>query len=89
MRREVLVDEDVDALIRVLPNGDIRPTSFLWRGRTRYVGDVGRTWEERVDGQTLRCYLIQAVDNNTYELRWNPAADTWTIHRAWLNDVMV
>jgi hypothetical protein len=88
MRREVLVDETVDALTRVMPNGTVLPTSFLWRGRTRYVGDIGRTWEERVGGRTLRCYLVQAVDRDSYELRWDPAADTWSIHRAWLNDLV-
>lgn len=89
MQREVLVDEQVDTLVRVMPTGEIRPTSFMWRNKTRYVGDIGRMWEERVQGRTLRCYMIQAVDNNTFELRWDPAADTWTIHRAWLRDVMV
>ncbi len=88
MRQEVLVDETVDTLIRAMPTGEIRPTSFLWRDRTRYVGDIGRTWEERVGGRTLRCYLVQTVDNDTYELRWDPAADTWTIHRAWLGDMI-
>lgn len=89
MHREVLVDEQVDALIRVMPTGEIRPTSFLWRNKTRYVGDIGRMWEERVQGRTLRCYMVKAVDNNTFELRWDPASDRWTIHRAWLQDLMV
>ena len=89
MQREVLVDEQVDTLVRVMPTGEIRPTSFMWRNKTRYVGDIGRMWEERVQGRTLRCYMIQAVDNNTFELRWDPASDIWTIHRAWLRDVMV
>ena len=88
MNSEVIVDEEVDVLLRVLPSGALQPTSFLWRNKTRYVGDVGRTWEERVDGRTLRCYLVQAVDNNTFELRWDPAADVWTIHRAWLRDMV-
>ena len=66
MNREVLVDEQVDALVRVMPTGEIRPTSFLWRNKTRYVGDIGRTWEERVDGRTLRCYMVQSVDRNTF-----------------------
>ncbi|MCB9159574.1 MAG: hypothetical protein H6644_06925 [Caldilineaceae bacterium] len=88
MNREVLVDEQVDALVRVMPSGEIRPTSFLWRNKTRYVGDIGRTWEERVDGRTLRCYMVQSVDRNTFELRWDPAADVWSIHRAWLRDAL-
>ena len=88
MRREMIVEEEINVLVRVMPSGDVRPTSFLWRDRTRYVADIGRTWEERVGGHTLHCFLIQAVDNDTYELRWNPAANAWTIHRAWLNDAI-
>ncbi len=36
----------------------------------------------------MRCYLVQTVDGNTYELRYDPAADRWTIHRAWLRDLL-
>jgi hypothetical protein len=89
MSREVIVDEPVSTLVRTLPNGQINPTSFLWRDRTRYVSDVGRQWEERVQGRTLRCFLVQTVERNTYELRWDPAADAWTLHRAWLVDLAV
>ncbi|GIV76032.1 MAG: hypothetical protein KatS3mg050_0426 [Litorilinea sp.] len=89
MTREVLVDEPVDVLVRLLPGGKISPTSFLWRGKTRYVSTVGRQWEERVAGKSLRCFLLQTVDDNTYELRWDPAGDCWTIHRAWLRDAVV
>ena len=83
MNRELLIDEQVDTLIRVLPNGDVRPTSFTWRDRTRYVNDVGRHWEEMVQGKRLHCYLIQAVDRTTYELQWDAAENIWTLHRAW------
>ena len=86
MMKEVLVDEPVDALVRVMPNGDVRPTSFVWRDHTRYVGNIGRSWEERVVGQLVRCYLIQAVDKNTFELHWDAGQNTWTLHRAWLHD---
>ncbi len=87
MRQQVIVDEPVDALVRVMPSGAVHPTSFLWRDKTRYVGNLGRQWEERVGGETLRCYLVQTVDNDTYELRWHPARNTWSIHRAWLSAV--
>ncbi|MCB0129248.1 MAG: hypothetical protein KDD78_00305 [Caldilineaceae bacterium] len=89
MNREVIVDEVVDALMRVKTTGEIVPTSFLWRNKTRYVGEIGRTWEERIEGRTVRCFLVQAVDNNTFELRWDPALDQWSIHRAWLRDLLV
>lgn len=85
MRNEVLVDEPIDVLVRTLSNGTIQPTSFLWRDKTRYVGGLGRQWEERVRGEAVRCFLVQAVDNQTFELRWRPAANAWTLHRAWLN----
>ena len=89
MIREVLVNEPADTLVRLLPNGEVQPTSFLWRDKTRYVSHVGRQWEERVAGQALRCFLLQTVEENTYELRWDPAANTWSVHRAWLRDLMV
>lgn len=86
--KEVLVDEPVEILVRVLPGGSVVPTSFVWRDRTRYVAEVGRQWEERIDGRVLRCYLVQAVDNSTFELRWDPAGDLWTVHRAWLRSAL-
>lgn len=89
MPSEVLVNEVIEVLVRVMPNGQVRPTSFLWRDRTRYVSDVGRQWEERVGGKSVRCYMVMTVDNNTYELRWDPAGDSWQIHRAWLRDLAV
>ena len=89
MNREVLVDEEIDVLVRMMADGEIRPTSFLWRDRTQYVSEIGRQWQERVAGQTYRCFLIQAVDGNTYELRWEPLANVWSIHRAWLRDLAV
>ncbi|MCC6455590.1 MAG: hypothetical protein IT328_11640 [Caldilineaceae bacterium] len=89
MPSEVLVNEPIEVLVRVMPNGGVRPTSFLWRDRTRYVNDVGRQWEERVEGKSVRCYMVMTVDGNTYELRWDPAGDSWQIHRAWLRDLAV
>jgi hypothetical protein len=89
MIREVLINEPADVLVRVSSNGTMMPTSFLWRGKTRYVSDLGRQWEERVGGKALRCYLLKTVDENSYELRWDPAANDWSVHRAWLHDLLV
>ena len=87
--KEVFVEEPVNALVRVLRDGSIRPTSFLWRDRTRYVSDVGRQWEERVAGKTLRFFLVQTVDGNTFELTQDPGVNAWMVNRAWLQDVVV
>lgn len=87
--KEVIVKENVDALVRVMRDGTVRPTSFLWRDRTRYVADTGRQWEERVAGKSLRFYLLQTVDGNTFELSYDPAANQWMIQRAWLQAIVV
>ncbi len=84
MNRELLVNEEVSTLIRVTSSGDVRPTSFIWRDRTRYIDTIGRHWEEMVNGKRLHCYLLQAVDSSSYELQWDPAANIWLLHRAWL-----
>lgn len=89
MNQELLVNETISTLVRVTPAGEVRPTSFVWRDRTRYVDTIGRMWEERVEGRTLRCYMIQAVDGSTFELRWNPDGNQWTLHRAWLRVAVV
>lgn len=89
MNQEVFVNESVDALIRVLPSGDVLPTSFVWRDRTRYVADVGRHWEERVNGRLVHCYLIHSVDANTFELHWDAGENQWTLYRAWLRAAIV
>lgn len=88
MTTQVFVQEPVRVLVRVLPSGSVRPTSFIWRDQTRYVSEVGRQWEERVEGKSLRCFLIKAVDNSQYELRWDPAGDSWSLYRAWLPNVV-
>lgn len=84
-----MVNEDVQVLWRSADGGQVRPTSFVWRDRTRYVNAVGRAWEERIDGATQRCFMVQAVDGSSYELRWSPAEDRWLLHRAWLRDAVV
>ena len=89
MAREVLVEETINALVRIMPDGSVRPTSFLWRDRTRYVSGLGRQWEERKAGRTIRHFLVQTVDNDTYELCLDPATNSWSIARAWLQDVLV
>lgn len=89
MNQQVLVNESVRMLTRLMSGGEVRPTSFVWRDKTRYVDVIGRQWEERVAGKSVRCYLIQSVDNNTFEVRHDPASDEWTLHRAWLRDLAV
>lgn len=88
MAVEVIVDEPIQVLVRTLPSGKVVPTSFVWRDRTRYVSDVGRQWEERVEGKSVRAFLVKAVNGDTYEVRWDPAGDAWSLHRAWLQNMV-
>jgi hypothetical protein len=89
MNQQVLVNESVRMLSRLGSGGAVRPTSFVWRDKTRYVDVIGRQWEERIGGKSVRCYLIQSVDSNTFEVRHDPSTDEWTLHRAWLRDLQV
>jgi hypothetical protein len=89
MNQQVLVNEPVRMLTRMGSGGEAHPTSFVWRDKTRYVDVIGRQWEERVSGKSVRCYLIQSVDSNTFEVRHDPVTDEWTLHRAWLRDLAV
>jgi hypothetical protein len=87
MAVEVIVDEPIRVLVRTLPAGKLVPTSFVWRDRSHYVQDVGRQWEERIEGKSIRCFLLKTVNNETYEVHWDPAGDQWYIHRAWLSNI--
>ena len=84
MSEQVVVDEAVRVMIRTLSSGKIVPKSFMWRGQTHYVSAQGRQWADQMEGKRVRCFLVQTVDLNSYELRWEPVEDVWSLHRAWL-----
>ncbi len=65
MAAEALVDEEVDVLVRVLRDGSVQPTSFLWRDRTlcrRPRSPVGR-----VEGRARA--LLPGADGGRQHLR--------------------
>jgi len=31
---------------------------------------------------------VKAVNGDTYEVRWDPAGDAWSVHRAWLQNMV-
>jgi hypothetical protein len=73
---------------RFLPDGQIQPTAFIWQGRTRYIVDVGRQWQEDAGGASWRCFLVQSPSQETFELRFDPTASRWLLERAWLRDAL-
>ncbi len=75
--------EPVLVQARFLPDGAVQPTAFIWRDRTRYIGDWGRQWQEEADGIVWRCYLVRTPASETFELRYAPAEGKWVLWRAW------
>ena len=63
------INEPILVQARFLPDGQVLPTAFIWRERTRYIADHGRQWEETVDDTTWRCYLTRTPTGETFELR--------------------
>ena len=44
------INEPVGVELRILPDGQVMPSRFTWRGRRVAVSDVGRTWREESGG---------------------------------------
>jgi Domain of unknown function (DUF6504) len=78
------VGEPILVQARFLPEGGVQPVAFIWRNRTRYVAALGREWKEEAEGTHWRCYLVQAPNEETFELRLDSAAMRWILARAWL-----
>ncbi len=86
MSTPVLIDEPILVQARFLPDGQVQPTAFIWQGRTRYIADTGRQWEEKSGDTTRRCYLVSTPNRETFELRLDLAAARWVLYRAWLQE---
>jgi len=77
------VNEPIFVQARFLPDGQIQPVAFVWRGRTRYIADIGRQWSEEIEGAHWRCYLVRTQTADTFELRLDLEAGRWVLARAW------
>ena len=88
MSRQAAVYETIEVKVRLLSSGKIVLKSFDWQGMTHYVVAQGRQWDERMEGQRFRCFLVQTQDRTTYELRWDPNEDVWHLHCAWLENLV-
>lgn len=72
-------DESVAVEAQFLPDGEIRPTAFTWRGRRWSVVGLGRQWDE-ADGRHV---LIITPDGSRFELCLTSARTNWRLLRAW------
>jgi hypothetical protein len=78
------INETILVEIRLRPAGDVVPLAFTWRGRRYQVTGMGRQWQEDgAAGHAWQCYLVQAGDADTFELRSEPATGQWLLARAW------
>ena len=87
MTTPTFVDEPVLVQARFLTDGSVQPTAFIWQGRTRYIADTGRQWQESTGGVIWRCFLVMTPTSETFELRFDFAGSRWLLHRAWLQDL--
>jgi len=84
MNGMVAVDEPVRVAVKTLGSGKIVPKSGVCQGQTQNVSEHGRRRSERIDGRQIRCFLVRTRSLSAFELRWDAAADSWKLHRAWL-----
>jgi len=72
-------DEAVSVEAQFLPDGELRPTTFTWRGHHHRVAGLGRQWDE-ADGRHI---LVEATDGGRFELCLASARNEWRLLRAW------
>jgi PncC family amidohydrolase len=78
------VNEPISVQARFLPDGQMQPIAFTWRERTRYIADIGRQWQDEIDGTVWRSYLVRSSKAEVFELRFDPIRNRWMLARAWL-----
>jgi hypothetical protein len=72
-------DEPVTVEAHMLPDGEVQPTAFTWRGRHWRVSGLGRQWNE-VDGRHV---LVVVPDGSRFELCLTSTQNEWRLRRAW------
>ena len=72
-------DERVTVEAHFLPDGEVQPTAFNWRGRRWRVTGLGRQWD-KADGRHV---LVIASDGSRFELCLTSPESGWRLLRAW------
>jgi hypothetical protein len=72
-------NEAVAVEAQFLPDGEIRPTAFTWRGRRWRIAGLGRQWDE-ANGRHV---LVEATDGSRFELCLTSTQSSWRLLRAW------
>lgn len=82
------LDEPVAVQVRFSADGRVRPTAFLWRGQRHALVSWGRQWTAESDDGAWRCFLVQTVNGDAAELRWNQRTHQWWLVRIWRREAL-
>ena len=77
------INEPISVDLRISPDGQALPSSFVWRERKVAVCDVGRTWREESEGGFRTSWLVRSPHGVAYELQHDPIQGTWMLLRVW------
>ena len=78
-----LLNEPVSVEVQVRRDGTARPLAFSWQGRRYEVTSWGREGTVTREGRTLRCYLVQTVGSESWELCQDAGTSEWKLARHW------
>ena len=93
-RRGVMHEQYIDEPVLVQTRGSraqdgVRPTTFMWQGRTWQIQGLGRRWVEDDQGIEWRCFLAETAEGDIVELRWQESGNQWRLRRAWWRELVV
>jgi hypothetical protein len=85
MSTPTFINKTILVETHIADDGHVTPLSFVWDGNRYRINETGRQWDEPAGDAEWRCYLVRA-ENQTFELRLNPASGSWLLARAWLDN---
>ena len=77
------INEPVGVETRARRDGTPRPIAFTWRGRRYRITAWGREETTGDESHPRRCYLVQTVGAETWELCRDQEGGQWTLSRRW------
>ncbi len=77
------LDEPIAVEAHFGEDGTVRPRSFVWKGHTYHVTDVGRSRTEIVAQHRLYYCLVMVPARGTFELCLDTSDLRWRITRIW------
>ena len=79
----MFINEVVGVEVRPREGKPALPLAFTWRGHRHEIDAWGREGEERYQGHTWHCHLVQTAGPETWEICQNAETGQWKIMRHW------